>query len=42
MIIANHQPQFDALVEALLEKETLEGSEVQEIVGELKTEMVIA
>lgn len=42
LIIANHQPQFETLVEALLEKETLEGSEVQNIVGELKTEMVIA
>ena len=42
LIIANHQPQFETLVEALLEKETLEGSEVQEIVGELKSEMVIA
>ncbi|MCS0789479.1 ATP-dependent metallopeptidase FtsH/Yme1/Tma family protein [Cytobacillus firmus] len=42
LIIANHQPQFETLVEALLEKETLEGSEVQKIVGELKTEMVIA
>ncbi|WP_394584007.1 AAA family ATPase [Cytobacillus firmus] len=42
LIIANHQPQFEKLVEALLEKETLEGSEVQEIAGELKAEMVIA
>lgn len=42
LIIANHQPQFETLVEALLEKETLEGSEVQKIVGELKTEMVLA
>ncbi|WP_282142315.1 AAA family ATPase [Cytobacillus oceanisediminis] len=42
LIIANHHPQFETLVEALLEKETLEGSEVQKIVGELKTEMVIA
>ncbi|WP_404359245.1 ATP-dependent metallopeptidase FtsH/Yme1/Tma family protein [Cytobacillus firmus] len=42
LIIANHQPQFEKLVEALLEKETLEGIEVQEIAGELKAEMVIA
>ncbi|MBN8201275.1 AAA family ATPase [Bacillus sp. NTK034] len=42
LIIANHHPQFETLVEALLEKETLEGSEVQKIVGELKSEMVIA
>ncbi|EWG10180.1 AAA family ATPase [Cytobacillus firmus] len=42
LIIANHQPQFEKLVEALLEKETLEGSEVQEIAGELKAELVIA
>lgn len=42
LIIANHQPQFEILVEALLEKETLEGSEVQEIAGELKAELVIA
>ncbi|MBG9450818.1 ATP-binding protein [Cytobacillus firmus] len=42
LIIANHQSQFEKLVEALLEKETLEGSEVQEIAGELKAEMVIA
>lgn len=42
LIIANHQPQFEILVESLLEKETLEGSEVQEIAGELKAELVIA
>ncbi|URM31221.1 ATP-dependent metallopeptidase FtsH/Yme1/Tma family protein [Cytobacillus firmus] len=42
LIIANHQPQFEKLVEALLEKETLEGSEVQELAGELKAELVIA
>jgi cell division protease FtsH len=42
LIIANHQPQFEKLVEALLEKETLEGSEVQEIAGELKAELVTA
>ncbi|WP_026582218.1 AAA family ATPase [Bacillus sp. J33] len=42
LLIANHQRQFENLVDALLEKETLEGSEVQEIVGELKTDMIIA
>jgi cell division protease FtsH len=32
MIINAHQPQFERLVEALLRKETLEGTEVDEIV----------
>ncbi|GLB60681.1 AAA family ATPase [Cytobacillus sp. NCCP-133] len=42
LLIANHQPQYQTLVETLLEKETMEGSEVQEIAGELNPDMVIA
>lgn len=39
-LIRDHEPEFQALVEALMKKETLEGEEVQEIVTGKRTEVV--
>ncbi|ULT58372.1 AAA family ATPase [Neobacillus drentensis] len=41
-LIRNHQPQYQQLVEALLKKETLEGTEVETIVTGLTNDAVIA
>ena len=41
-LIKNHQPQYQQLVEALLKKETLEGTEVETIVTGLTNDAVIA
>ena len=41
-LIKNHQPQYQQLVDALLKKETLEGTEVETIVTGLTNDAVIA